>query len=216
MSWTEFTHVSIFSRTGAGHRRYVSFTTKGLFTADTKNHLVQRQNKSAMQWNYFFSSSTFKILEVSSLKIVFCCQIPGLPLCVESEEKWGSVCGLFVLAWWGSKMCKRQRLIPDEIHIPFQIVLFSEAQSVSSRFQERWPLTLSWTVNHLLCLNKLVRKSQNKKLTQSYSIIDAKATENFFHISGMKETISSDNHLEGFFKNGDKMLLHVADLSASF
>lgn len=36
-------------------------------------------------------------------------------------------------------------------------------------------------------------------LTQSKRVIDAKAAENFLYISGMKESVSFDNHLERFW-----------------
>lgn len=45
-------------------------------------------------------------------------------------------------------------------------------------------------------------------LTQSNGVIDAKAAKNFLYVSGMKETVSLDYHLEGFW-SGIKLILCV-------
>lgn len=51
-------------------------------------------------------------------------------------------------------------------------------------------------------------------LTQSNCVIDAKAAENFLYISGMKETISLDDHLERFW-SGIEMIIYVIFLMQS-
>lgn len=96
------THVPSFSRTGAGHRRYVSLTTRGLFTVETE--LIQsntsgckRTFKLTPSWNY------------SSSNIRFCC-------CENEANVRRRKC----VQPLGGMSARARKDVADEIHIPLQ------------------------------------------------------------------------------------------------
>lgn len=51
-----------------------------------------------------------------------------------------------------------------------------------------------------MCVWKSRKWHRSQVLTQSNCVIDAKAAKNFLYVSGMKETVPLDDHLEGFWR----------------